>query len=498
MVSDVDKMPETLKTDFKNLAKLAYNGLLHDNLVFSYDEILSVVPDDDDDDADIEQHLLGLMTATKSSSSTGCEVTYQFLHLTIQEYLAAKWATVEILPEQQVEFMKQHLSNDRLRMMLLFLAGITQPGSGDLFSGESLSFRDTEYDDLQMQRRFLFLCHITYEAQSSSLCHFLSNTIKDKTISLSGLTLFDYRVLGYFLAHSDCHFKCLKISGNISNQDLVSLKQGILIEERSGSVKVGCVDFSAAKFNHKAVSSILQTVPFLKDCEILLINIDVEGDSTVVDCFNDRYKDVSNLFIKMPIQIQVTVKGEIITSRLFDMIDHTFPADEALTAISEVPNLRILVLEELQVPISKDKYTCIYRIIRMVERLTALRVRHCNDFDILMNCVVVSLMHTTSLVELEISDNCISNLASDETYLKLFRAIKGNGTLKKLDVSRWNRSVIHSGVAHRQAIRMELLKAIYEILSCNNTLEELYLCGWVLIGPDRYRVQENLGPQELN
>ena len=139
MVSDVDKMPETLKTDFKNLAKLAYNGLLHDNLVFSYDEILSVVPDDDDD-ADIEQHLLGLMTATKSSSSTGGEMTYQFLHLTIQEYLAAKWATVEILPEQQAGFMKQHLSNDRLRMMLLFLAGITQPGSGDLFSGESLSF----------------------------------------------------------------------------------------------------------------------------------------------------------------------------------------------------------------------------------------------------------------------------------------------------------------------------------------------------------------------
>ena len=152
MVSDVDKMPEKLKTDFKNLAKLAYNGLLHDNLVFSYDEILSVVPNgDDDDDADIEQHLLGLMTATKSSNSTGCEVTYQFLHLTIQEYLAAKWATVEILPEQQVEFMKQHLSNDRLRMMLLFLAGITQPHSGDLFSSETLSFPDTEYHDLHMQ-----------------------------------------------------------------------------------------------------------------------------------------------------------------------------------------------------------------------------------------------------------------------------------------------------------------------------------------------------------
>ena len=265
--SDIDQMPEILKTDFKNLSKLAYDGLMHNNLAFSYNEI-SVVHADK---ANIEQHLLGLMTATKSFSIHGKKVTYQFLHLTIQEYLAAKWAAVEILPEKQVAFMKQHLSNDRLRMMLLFLAGIAQPRSGDLFSSETLSIKD--YDDLQMQRRFLFLCHITYEAQSSGFCHSLSNSIEDKTISLSGhgLTLFDYRVLGYFLANSDCHFKCLKISGNISNQDLMALKQGVLIREGSGSAKVDCVDFSAAEFDSL---SILPTVPLLKDCEVLLLNND--------------------------------------------------------------------------------------------------------------------------------------------------------------------------------------------------------------------------------
>ena len=163
MASDINDMPQTLKNDLVNLA---YNGLMNDNLVFSYGEVDSIVPEG----VNIEQHLLGLMTATKSSSGTGGEVTYHFLHLTIQEYLAAKWATVEILPEGQSAFVKKHLSNDRLKMMLLFLAGTTELSSSQLFSGETLSFPDTEYfRDLQMQRRFLFLCHITSPVTSVTL-----------------------------------------------------------------------------------------------------------------------------------------------------------------------------------------------------------------------------------------------------------------------------------------------------------------------------------------
>ena len=519
MASDIDKMPETLKIDFKNLAKLAYNGLMHDNLVFSYDEIESIIPDDDDDDANIEQHLLGLMTATKSSSSTGREVTYQFLHLTIQEFLAAKWATVEILPEQQAAFMKKHLSNDRLRMMLLFLAGITELRSGDLFSGETLSFPDAyerRYPDQHIQRRLLFLCHITYEAQSSSLCHSLTNSIKDKTISLSGygLTLFDYRVLGYFLANSDCHFKSLKISENISKQDLVALKQGALIQEGVGSVKVECVDFSAAEYNYNVASSILPTVPLLKDCEVLLLNLSTSGYGAV-KYFSADDESMPNLFMEMQSLIQFTVKGQVGQQSFVGISAPTYKADETLTALNEIPTLRILELEQLAVHISED--TC-SRIKGMMSRLTALRVIQCNYFDTLMNCVAQSLTCTTSLVELEMSDNCIHDLISDhkayhKAYLNLFRAVKENSTLKKLDVSKigcsmeWDElpnsyDIERISLVQRKPIEMELLEAVYEMLSFNNTLEELYLYEWNLIGPDPvptwYRKQENSEHQELN
>ena len=111
--------------------------------------------------------------------------------------------------------------------------------------------------------------------------------------------------------------------------------------------------------------------------------------------------------------------------------------------------------------------------------------------------------------------------SSEEIYVNLFRALKENGTLKKLDVSKIgffnSRSCKSRRRApritnleelreiQRRAIAMELLEAVYEILSCNNTLEKLYLFEWNLIGPDyvsflRFRKQEisSSGQEKLN
>ena len=63
-------------------------------------------------------------------------------------------------------------------------------------------------------------------------------------------------------------------------------------------------------------------------------------------------------------------------------------------------------------------------------------------------------------------------------------------TLKKLDVSKKGYFQNHRWLGlknirqvQRQAIGMELLEAVHEMLSYNNTLGELYLFEWNLIGP---------------
>ena len=271
-----------------------------------------------------------------------------------------------------------------------------------------------------------------------------------------------------------------------------------------------------ANFNYNIASSILPIVPLFKDCEVLILNI---YSDTIFSIFDDE--SMSNLVMEMQSLIQFTVKGLVRNRGIVGIIVSLFHADETLTALNKIPTLRILELEQLGCDISED--TC-SRIEGMISRLTALRVIQCVNFGVLMNCVAQSLMCTTSLVELEMSDNCTCK-TSEEIYVNLFRALKENGTLKKLDVSkigfynsrssefrRGNPKITRMEELReiqRRAIAMELLEAVYEMLSCNNTLEELYLFEWNLIGPDYVALswfdeqeisssgQEELNPRKL-
>ena len=173
-------LPEPLQQQLSTLSMLAYNALLADKMVFSTDDLEAVFPDCSD--LNIECSLLGLMTAFKEFTSTDEELSYQFLHLTIQEFLAARWVASQLSDGELLKFFHDHLQEERYRMVLLFLAGISQL---KLASAEHL-FRDEldckhpvsrEYSNKKVVDYFLFLVHLIYESQNFSLFHNLASTI---------------------------------------------------------------------------------------------------------------------------------------------------------------------------------------------------------------------------------------------------------------------------------------------------------------------------------
>ena len=121
----LDKLPDPVKPQFEALCKMAYESFVVHKVVFSYDDLESAFPHCDPE-TELESNLLSLMTASKSFTSRGAEVNYQFLHLNIQEFLAAKWSAVTQSPKDQAQFIKDYLKHSQYRNVLKFLAGISK------------------------------------------------------------------------------------------------------------------------------------------------------------------------------------------------------------------------------------------------------------------------------------------------------------------------------------------------------------------------------------
>ena len=123
-ITDLKNLPDSIALPFIALCEMAYNGLQDDQLGFSMSQLpqsLQGCPGCKGTKPD----LLGLMSGSKSFTGSNAEVSYQFIHLTAQEFLAAWYAAIALSAEEQSKLFMEKTGDDRFRMMLLFLAGMT-------------------------------------------------------------------------------------------------------------------------------------------------------------------------------------------------------------------------------------------------------------------------------------------------------------------------------------------------------------------------------------
>ena len=114
-VRSLKNLPSEITTQYQELCRFAYLSLKENNpkMTFALPELQESI------DISSTQGHLGLMT-------TVCVYTqelYQFLHLTIQEFLAAWWLANG--SDKYVKVFDEHFENDHFRMCLRFLAGLT-------------------------------------------------------------------------------------------------------------------------------------------------------------------------------------------------------------------------------------------------------------------------------------------------------------------------------------------------------------------------------------
>ncbi len=197
-----EDFPDTVIKCLDSLSELAYIGMTQDKLVFNHKEVTR--------ELDTSALSLGLLNLIQTSSKEQTEAHYyQFLHLTIQEFLAARHIALTKSNEEKLEFITSKIGDDRFRMTLLFLSGLTQldflPVEQAFPAQKSLQTA-LEYKTSKMLRKqeipqFLFLAHLLFESRQTAY-NWLMPCLVTNSLNLSKqrLSQFDCLVLANFLA----------------------------------------------------------------------------------------------------------------------------------------------------------------------------------------------------------------------------------------------------------------------------------------------------------
>ena len=222
----IDQLPPILATSFKEMCQFAYLSLKENNpkMSFTSQELQQCLKES------VKEGYLGLMTTFTVSDEEG----YQFLHLSIQEFLAAWW--IAKYNEKTEEIFNAHFDDDHFRMCLRFVAGLTQLKHEKNYQqyfnkeldlqckwkplfGFDVCYRSRFYQNPEIRleifdhvftddddnNKFIALLQFLYESQNETLCEILSQSINNHSLCLYRvrLSVFDILCLSYFLNNSN-------------------------------------------------------------------------------------------------------------------------------------------------------------------------------------------------------------------------------------------------------------------------------------------------------
>ena len=262
-VRSFSDLPKDVYQQLCELGRIAYEGILHDQQV-----IFSDLPEDFE--------TLGLMQCVPELyADEGAAVSYNFLHLTVQEYLAAFHLSQQPV-EKQIEHFREYKQEEEeqqqqhFHMVLRFLSGLRKFSgySSEVLNtlcveksiGDSTSDGESGDDPASAVHEVTFdTLHWLFEAQDNVVLAKLlgSSDIQLKQRS-SQVTPFDCFVLGYCVSHSNCTWKIDLIFFQIGDEGVEMLVRGAVEEESQCTGVISEMDLSWNGITSEGVKHLLK------------------------------------------------------------------------------------------------------------------------------------------------------------------------------------------------------------------------------------------------
>ena len=298
-----------IATPFQEICKFAYLSLKENNprMTFSSFQVQQSL-----NESVVKADYLGLMTTFTAYD----DEYYQFLHLSIQEFLAAWWITKY---EKTEKVFSEHFNDDHFRMCLRFVAGLTHLEHEDYkqyFNKEvdvqckripQFGFkacyhsRFQQHPEIQLQsfwgnkhcssvyfEKFdILLLQLLYESQNTTLCQVLAQSIKNHSLCLHRvrLSLFDRLCLSYFLNNSNTSWNHLDLS-MLNDRQVQILTNTLTNNSQQNQCKI--LEVLLHKTTDDSVYKLLKP-SFLHNIQefyCTLVNIEVDLCLVIVDLLN--------------------------------------------------------------------------------------------------------------------------------------------------------------------------------------------------------------------
>ena len=188
-VKSLDELSPAVDDQFQRLCEIAYMGVMDDKVIFELGSTFNT---------------LGLLQGVESFAVRGISHSYNFLHLSIQELLAAIYIGTKLKASEQTEQFKRLFGHPRFSAVFQFYAAKTKlqtPGISDVVI-QFMKKCAVAYPQYEDKTLLLSLLHCLFEAHDDNLCQSVIKELKLK-LDLSRISLnpADCLSVGYFLTH---------------------------------------------------------------------------------------------------------------------------------------------------------------------------------------------------------------------------------------------------------------------------------------------------------
>ena len=204
-ISSLDNLPPYFQEPLEKICALAYHGVMKNKVTFSAEDLEPLR-------LSRELATLGLIQGVESLALFKKSVSFNFLHLSVQELLAAFYIS-KLPPSEQVKVFNSMFGQPRFAAVFQFYAAFTKletEGIREIIAKIATDVARSFEPSKNMQ--LLYLLHGLYEARDLSLCQFVGSQLGGVLrLHRAPLSPVDCLSAGYFIS---CI--CLTTSGEFT------------------------------------------------------------------------------------------------------------------------------------------------------------------------------------------------------------------------------------------------------------------------------------------